>query len=63
MLGVVALMYAAFGVLISKCRDTEDDGINTVSAATLTGLLFKVVCSFLLFFSLIREVHDFTIFY
>lgn len=41
MLGVVALMYAAFGVLISKCRDTEDDGINTVSAATLTGLLFK----------------------
>jgi len=41
MLGVVALMYSAFGVLISKCRDTEDDAINTISAATATGLLFK----------------------
>lgn len=41
MLGVVALMYSAFGVLISKCRDSEDDAANTVAAATLTGLLFK----------------------
>jgi len=41
MLGVVALMYSAFGVLISKCRDSEDDAANTIAAATLTGLLFK----------------------
>merc|ERR1712168_1092476 len=41
MLGVVALMYSVFGVAISKCRDTEDDAINTISAATLTGFLFK----------------------
>jgi len=41
MLGVVALMYSAFGCIISKLRDSEDDAINTVSAATITGLLFK----------------------
>jgi len=41
MLGVVALMYSALGVLISKCRDSEDDAANTIAAATLTGLLFK----------------------
>jgi len=41
MLGVVALMYSAFGVLISKTRESEDDAANTIAAATLTGLLFK----------------------
>jgi len=41
MLGVVALMYSALGVLISKCRESEDDAVNTLAASTLTGLLFK----------------------
>jgi len=41
MLGVVALMYSALGVLISKCRDSEDDAANTIAASTLTGFLFK----------------------
>jgi len=41
MLGVVALMYSAFGVIISKCREDEDDSLNTFAASTLTGLLFK----------------------
>jgi len=39
-LGVVALMYSAFGVLLSKTRGAEDE-LNTLVAATATGLLFK----------------------
>lgn len=39
-LGVVAVMYSAFGVGLSWLRDTEDE-INTIAAATTTGLLFK----------------------
>lgn len=39
-LGVVALMYSIFGVAISKARGADDE-LNTLGAATATGLLFK----------------------
>ncbi|XP_014238243.1 mitochondrial import inner membrane translocase subunit Tim23 isoform X2 [Trichogramma pretiosum] len=38
--GVVTLMYSGFGVILSWARGT-DDSINTVAAATATGMLFK----------------------
>ncbi|CAH1794548.1 unnamed protein product [Owenia fusiformis] len=39
-LGVVALMYSVFGVIISKARGADDE-LNTLTAATMTGLLYK----------------------
>jgi import inner membrane translocase subunit TIM23 len=39
-LGVAAVMYSAFGVGLNWIRDTEDE-INTLAAATATGLLYK----------------------
>nr|SVE70718.1 EOG090X0ESA [Daphnia similis]SVE71344.1 EOG090X0ESA [Daphnia similis]SVE71976.1 EOG090X0ESA [Daphnia similis]SVE72603.1 EOG090X0ESA [Daphnia similis] len=39
-LGVAAVMYSAFGVGLSWLRDTEDE-INTLAAASATGLLYK----------------------
>jgi len=39
-LGVVALMYSSFGVLLSWYRGTDDE-YNTLASATATGLLFK----------------------
>lgn len=39
-LGVVALMYSVFGVLLSYGRGVDDD-YNTVVAGTGTGLLYK----------------------
>lgn len=39
-LGSVALLYSVLGVGIEKARGAEDD-INTVTAGTLTGMLFK----------------------
>ncbi|XP_074648560.1 mitochondrial import inner membrane translocase subunit Tim23-like [Tubulanus polymorphus] len=39
-LGVIALMYSIFGVIISYGRGVEDEA-NTVTAGTLTGLLYK----------------------
>lgn len=39
-LGVIAVMYSGFGVGLSWLRETEDE-INTLAAATSTGLLFK----------------------
>lgn len=39
-LGIVALMYSIFGTVIAKTRDVEDE-LNTLTAATLTGFLFK----------------------
>ena len=39
-LGVVAVMYSAFGVGLSWVRDTEDE-LNTLAAASATGLLYK----------------------
>lgn len=35
-----ALLYSVFGVAIEKARGAEDD-VNTVTAGTLTGMLFK----------------------
>ncbi|KAK6187752.1 hypothetical protein SNE40_005709 [Patella caerulea] len=39
-LGVVALMYSIFGVVLSMGRGVEDE-LNTITAATATGLLYK----------------------
>lgn len=39
-LGVIALMYSIFGIVVSKSRGAEDE-LNTLAAGTLTGLLFK----------------------
>jgi len=39
-LGVVALMYSSFGVILSLVRGTDDE-LNTLTAATLTGALYK----------------------
>ena len=33
-------MYSIFGVILSKVRGVDDD-INTVTAGTLTGVLYK----------------------
>ncbi|KAM4637054.1 mitochondrial import inner membrane translocase subunit Tim23 [Discoglossus pictus] len=39
-LGSLALLYSAFGVIIEKARGAEDD-LNTVTAGTMTGMLYK----------------------
>ncbi|XP_015520904.1 mitochondrial import inner membrane translocase subunit Tim23 isoform X1 [Neodiprion lecontei] len=39
-LGVISVMYSGFGVILSWARGT-DDSINTLGAATATGMLFK----------------------
>ncbi|XP_063217204.1 mitochondrial import inner membrane translocase subunit Tim23 isoform X1 [Bacillus rossius redtenbacheri] len=39
-LGVVAVMYSSFGVLLSWGRGVDDE-LNTLTAATATGLLYK----------------------
>lgn len=39
-LGTVAVMYSSFGVLLQVTRGT-DDHINTLTAATATGMLFR----------------------
>ena len=39
-LGTVAVMYSAFGVGLHWLRETEDE-LNTLAAATTTGLLYK----------------------
>lgn len=38
--GSVAVIYSAFGVILSWVRGTDDD-LNTITAATATGLLYK----------------------
>ncbi|CAG9767500.1 unnamed protein product [Ceutorhynchus assimilis] len=38
--GSVAVIYSAFGVILSWARGTDDD-LNTITAATATGLLYK----------------------
>lgn len=39
-LGVVAVMYSGFGVLFSWLRGCDDE-LNTLGAATTTGMLFR----------------------
>ncbi|XP_034937180.1 mitochondrial import inner membrane translocase subunit Tim23 isoform X2 [Chelonus insularis] len=39
-LGIVSVMYSSFGVFLSWIRGT-DDSLNTLAAATATGMLFK----------------------
>lgn len=38
--GSVAVIYSTFGVILSWARGTDDD-LNTITAATATGLLYK----------------------
>ncbi|XP_076628361.1 translocase of inner mitochondrial membrane 23 isoform X2 [Colletes latitarsis] len=38
--GIVSVMYSGFGVILSWARGT-DDSLNTLAAATATGMLFK----------------------
>ncbi|XP_034244242.1 mitochondrial import inner membrane translocase subunit Tim23 [Thrips palmi] len=39
-LGIIALMYSGFGVVLSYFRNAEDE-LNTLAAATLTGMVYK----------------------
>lgn len=39
-LGSIAVIYSAFGVILTWARGTDDD-LNTVVAATATGCLYK----------------------
>ncbi|VDP19993.1 unnamed protein product [Soboliphyme baturini] len=39
-LGVIALIYSGFGVLLSYVRGADDE-LNTLAAGTATGLLYK----------------------
>ena len=39
-LGVVTVMYSGFGILLSWARGVDDE-LNTITAATATGMLFK----------------------
>lgn len=39
-LGVIALMYSGFGTILSYARNAEDE-LNTLAAASLTGMLYK----------------------
>lgn len=43
--GIVSVMYSGFGVLLSWARGT-DDSVNTLVAATGTGMLFKSTSMF-----------------
>ena len=38
---ISALIYSIFGVALSKLRGNTEDDINTLSAATMTGVVFK----------------------
>jgi import inner membrane translocase subunit TIM23 len=40
-LGVIALMYSIFGVVLSKARGVDDE-VNTIAAGTSTGFLYKI---------------------
>lgn len=42
-LGSIAVIYSGFGVLIETVRGAEDE-LNTLAAATLTGMLFRSTC-------------------
>lgn len=39
-LGSIAVIYSAFGVILSYARGADDD-LNTIAAATATGCLYK----------------------
>lgn len=39
-LGSIAVIYSAFGVILSWGRGVDDD-LNTIAAATATGCLYK----------------------
>lgn len=40
-LGTIAFMYCNLGVLLSLFRNADDE-LNSIAAATLTGMLYKV---------------------
>jgi len=39
-LGIIAMMYSGFGVILSYVRNAEDE-LNTLAAASLTGMVYK----------------------
>lgn len=45
-LGTIAVMYSAFGVILTWLRGTDDD-VNTLASATATGMLYKSTGTFL----------------
>lgn len=44
-LGVIAVMYSAFGTILEKSRGVEDE-VNTMVSATATGMIFRSTCKF-----------------
>ncbi|XKL62040.1 hypothetical protein PGB90_001873 [Kerria lacca] len=42
-LGVIAVMYSAFGTILEKSRGVEDE-VNTMVSATATGMIFRSTC-------------------
>lgn len=47
-LGSIAVIYSAFGVILSWVRGTDDD-VNTIVAATATGCLYKSTGNYFFF--------------
>jgi len=45
-LGCIAVMYSTFGVLLQQVRGVDDE-LNTIAAATATGLLYKSTGNYL----------------
>ncbi|OAF68475.1 hypothetical protein A3Q56_03819 [Intoshia linei] len=39
-MNIGSLLYSAFGVIIAKARGNDDE-LNTIAAASLTGIVFK----------------------
>lgn len=44
-LGIIAMMYSGFGVILSYVRNAEDE-LNTLAAASLTGMVYKSTCKY-----------------
>lgn len=54
-LGSIAVIYSAFGVILSWTRGTDDD-LNTIIAATATGCLYKSTGKFFIILEAIAFV-------
>ena len=45
-LGVIAVIYSGLGVILEAVREAEHDELNTIAAATGTGMLFRSTCKY-----------------